>query len=368
MTLANIEIVRAAARKADRSAQIRVLGYGGPVPVSPAVADVGELLIGGVRELRPGSSFFAAIREADFVLDIGAGDSWADIYGLKRFIWQWVSKEATLMLGKPLVLSPQTIGPFNGRVPRWLARRTMQRAGRIFARDRESLVFLERMDAAQNAVETVDVAFRLPFSRPERTAPRERIQFGFNVSGLLYAGGYTQSGQFGSRETYRAMVTGVIEGLLARGDVDVTLVPHVVPNDGSVEDDVAVSRQLIERYPDLRIAPLFASPVDAKSFIAGLDVLAGSRMHATIAAASSGVAVVPLAYSRKFRGVFNSIGYPLVGDCTASPANDLIELTLGAVDKRGELAKAASEGSARAVRQLDVYEDFLAELFARQSR
>jgi hypothetical protein len=77
---------------------------------------------------------------------------------------------------------------------------------------------------------------------------------------------------------------------------------------------------------------------------------------------------VPLAYSRKFRGVFNSIGYPLVGDCTAGPADPLIALTLDAVDRRRELSEAARDGSARAMRKLDVYEDYLANLFVGQRR
>lgn len=365
LALSNLAIVDAAARRAGRVVQFEAIGFGGRLDYRPNRVDVSETLLRSSRALLPFGELWRAIARNDVILDIGYGDSWADLYGAKRFIWQWLSKEAALLTGKPLLLSPQTIGPFAARVSRWLARRTMRRAEHVFARDRESVAFLEAIDAAHNADETVDVAFRLPFSRPERSAPTDRIQFGFNVSGLLHAGGYTQSGQFGSRETYRAMVAGVIEGLLARGDVDVTLVPHVVPNDGSVEDDVAVSQQLAQRYPAVRVSPVFASPMEAKSFISGLDMLAGSRMHATIAAASSGVPVVPLAYSRKFRGVFNSIGYPLVGDCTTSPADALIALTLGAVDRRRELAEAAREGSARAVARLGAYENFLVNLFAR---
>jgi polysaccharide pyruvyl transferase WcaK-like protein len=365
LALSHLAIVDAAARRAGRAIHVDVIGYAGRLDYRPDRPDVSETHLRSSRALLPYGDLWRAVGRADLALDIGAGDSWADIYGAKRFIWQWLSKEAPLLFGKPLVLSPQTIGPFASPAWRLLARRTMRRAERVFARDRESVAFLESMDAARNATETVDVAFRLPYERRGRTGPAERIQFGFNVSGLLHAGGYTQSSQFGSRETYRAMVEGVIEGLLARGDVDVTLVPHVVPDDGSVEDDVAVSRQLAARFPAVRVAPVFASPVEAKSFISGLDMLAGSRMHATIAAASSGVAVVPLAYSRKFRGVFNSIGYPLVGDCTASPASELVALTLGAVDRRAELAAAARSGSARAVDRLGVYEDFLADLFAR---
>jgi polysaccharide pyruvyl transferase WcaK-like protein len=273
-----------------------------------------------------------------------------------------MTKEMALLQGRSLVLSPQTIGPFDKALPRALARISMRRARKIFARDNESCAFVRSVDAGLHAVETVDVAFRLPFTRRPKTG--SRLQFGLNVSGLLYAGGYTQKGQFGSRDAYRALVDGVIERLISRGGIDVVLVPHVVPGDGSVEDDIAVSRTLVERFPGVTLAPTFASPMEAKSFISGLDVLAGSRMHATNAAASSGVAVVPLAYSRKFRGVFQSIDYPIVGDCTTTAPQDLVDLTLSAVERRAELESAASAGSARTAQKLAVYEDFLAELFA----
>ena len=54
---------------------------------------------------------------------------------------------------------------------------------------------------------------------------------------------------------------------------------------------------------------MFEGPIEAKSFIANLDLLVGSRMHSTIAAMSSGVPVLPLSYSRKFEGLFGSIDY-----------------------------------------------------------
>jgi polysaccharide pyruvyl transferase WcaK-like protein len=47
-----------------------------------------------------------------------------------------------------------------------------------------------------------------------------------------------------------------------------------------------------------------------------MDVFVGARMHATIAAFSSGVPTIPIAYSRKFEGLFGSLGYNHVIDIT----------------------------------------------------
>ena len=42
---------------------------------------------------------------------------------------------------------------------------------------------------------------------------------------------------------------------------------------------------------------------------ANMDFFIGSRMHATIGAVSSGVSTIPISYSRKFEGLFETLGY-----------------------------------------------------------
>lgn len=359
LTVSNIAILRAAAARAGRPVQMTIVGYGGRCDYADGGADVGEVLVKGSRSWLPGGAVWRALTGADIVLDIAAGDSWADIYGTKRFFWQWLSKELPILAGRKLVFAPQTIGPFMHPFRRKMAGLTMRRADRVFARDHESFEILGGM-GVQARTETIDVAFRLPFEQAAK--PDGRLRFGFNVSGLLYGGGYTGANQFGSSEAYRQMVDGIITGLMKRGDTDIVLVPHVVPNDGSREDDVAISHHLAGRFPGVTVAPLFNSPSEAKGFISGLTMLAGSRMHATIAAVSSGTAVVPLAYSRKFRGIFNSIDYPIVGDCTSAPAQELIDLTLNAVDRRDELTLRARQSLGIAHRKLEAYESHLEQM------
>ena len=52
-------------------------------------------------------------------------------------------------------------------------------------------------------------------------------------------------------------------------------------------------------------------------------------MHATIAAFSAGVADIPFSYSRKFEGLYDSLGYPYVihgcTDTTVQAINKTIE-------------------------------------------
>ena len=91
------------------------------------------------------------------------------------------------------------------------------------------------------------------------------------------------------------------------------------------EDDYRASATLAEAFPGTVLAPAFQSPSEAKSYIAALDFFMGARMHACIAAFSSGVPVMPMAYSRKFEGLFGTIGYDRTVDCTSETAEAIEE-------------------------------------------
>lgn len=361
LTIAQMSIVGDIVREIGRDVHFDVVGFGGGSHYPPADVACTETLLQGSRNLLPGSPLWNAIKRADLVLDIGAGDSFTDIYGTKRFLWIWVPKVMALLQRKPLVLAPQTIGPFKGSLTARAAAFVMRRSRKVFARDSQSKAVLDKERLGDRAAETVDVAFRLPFHRRTRT-PDGRIRFGFNVSGLLYAGGYTGKNQFGIKGDYKALVDTAIQRLQQRGDIDIVLVPHVISTDQPNEDDAMVSAGIAEKFPGVTVAPRFGSPSEAKSFISGLDILAGSRMHATIAACSAGVAVVPLAYSRKFSGVFRAVEYPLVGDCTTQTEGELIELILGAVDRIDELRTAAIRANEIAQAKLEVYSDLLGDV------
>src|SRR5699024_6257866 len=61
-------------------------------------------------------------RGFDLVWDTRAGDSFADIYGLERLITMSMVHECARAAGAPIVMAPQTIGPFITRRGRLLAR------------------------------------------------------------------------------------------------------------------------------------------------------------------------------------------------------------------------------------------------------
>jgi polysaccharide pyruvyl transferase WcaK-like protein len=107
------------------------------------------------------------------------------------------------------------------------------------------------------------------------------------------------------------------------------------------------------------VAPRFASPSAAKSYISGMDFFCGSRMHACIAAVSSGVPTVPISYSRKFTGLFESLGYPLVADCKAESEEQILEKIRSGFQRRETLMALVQSAVATADRKLLAYEALL---------
>lgn len=263
--------------------------------------------------------------KADFILDIGQGDSFADIYGEHRFrIIDRIHMMAR-KYKKPYCILPQTIGPFKDKMIAHQAHESIANASSCMARDRQSYDYVIKNVAEQkNIAEYIDVAFYMPYEKIEQESGFTHI--GLNISSLLWNGGYTQNNQFGLKCDYKKLVKDIIDYFLSLKHTKVHLIPHVVGAERTIENDYAVSYDLWRSYNNrnLILAPLALSPIDIKDYIAGMDFFMGARMHATIGAFSSGVPVVPMAYSRKFNGLFvDTLQYDAMVDMKTD-ADDII--------------------------------------------
>lgn len=305
------------------------------------------------------------ISKVDMVIDIGAGDSFADIYGAGRLRRLFAMKFIAHVLWRPVVVAPQTIGPFTKSVSRLLAAVTLQLSQLVASRDRLST------DAAQdlgrrNVIEASDVALLLPYELPGQREPGP-TRVGINVSGLLMEGGYTKNNMFGLKLDYPALMRTIISDFRSRPEgCEIHLVPHVITGRGDVEDDLEACRRLTEAFPGIVMAPSFTSPSEAKAYIARLDFFIGARMHACIAALSSGVPVVPMAYSRKFAGLFGSIGYDRTVDCTSSDAGQVRIAIQKAYEERASLKAEADAALTEGLLRLSRYEAALRTLMQRR--
>jgi len=269
--------------------------------------------------------YFKILYDTDLVADITGGDSFSDIYGFRRFFLGFLCKWLVIFLGKKLVLLPQTYGPFKRNITRAMAKSILKRANTIYSRDRDSLEYVKSLLGSNTENWKVhfapDVAFVLDSRKPTDfdASPLSKILenttvVGFNISGLLFNGGYTQDNMFGLKTDYRTLIPAVVRMLLEDKDVVVLLVPHVFPPaDYEVESDPNACLKVYEQLNQIYLDRIFLvegqyDQGEMKYIIGLCDFFIGSRMHSCIAALSQGIPAIGLAYSKKFEGVFRSVG------------------------------------------------------------
>lgn len=364
LTISQIAILREAARRAGRAVRFTLIDWHNPRPPYVGGDDIAITRISARDLLKPGG-FWRHIRGADLVVDIGGGDSFADIYGRKRLLLMFLMKFQSHLARRPFVLAPQTMGPFRRPVSRLLARASLRRCRMVCTRDHPSSEHLREIGYRGEIIEACDVALRLPHEPPPARRADARPRVGINVSGLLMNGGYDGNNMFGLTVDYPALIRRIVRGFLDHPDApDVFLVPHVISEVHPVEDDFRASEALAAEFAGVKVAPRFASPIEAKSFIAGLDFFTGARMHSCIAAFSAGVPVVPMAYSRKFAGLFGSLGYGRTVDCTCQNEEEILARILDAFENRAALRSEMEPALAEGLARLTRYEEGMTRLIA----
>lgn len=363
LTIANMAIARKIAEEQGLLPRFTIIGVAdkGQAYISSDEARLYE--VNSRRLLSPGQ-LLSVIGAQDCMLDIGAGDSFAEIYGFKRFLFLWLSKMMATGQGVPLILSPQTIGPFTRQPYRAMARWAMQRADCVVARDHQSFEVLTKIAPRARAVQSVDVAFALPFKDRSDERDGGKMRVGVNVSGLLLGEAESGRNRFGLDADYAVVMRGFVRAMLARGNVEVHLISHATSTHDSRDDDGQAVDRFAAEFPGAVRVPDFAGPCEAKSYISSLDYLVAGRMHACIAAFSSGTPVVPVAYSRKFSGLFGMLGYdfllPVRGMDTAKALVFLVE----GLERREEMRAQMIRGMDKTEALLDAYRDELRVQFA----
>lgn len=291
------------------------------------------------------------LHEFDLVVDTGAGDSFTDGYGWKRLLlMQHVARQVQRQR-IPMIMSPQTIGPFDTARGKAAARRTMDYATAVIARDSVSANAAFELTGHEVPLAT-DVVFALDQSTP--TQGRDVI---FNASGLLW-----ENDRFGARDQYRALLVSLIDRLLD-AKVSISVMAHVLDNP-TIDNDCRAIEGLREIYGTRLEYLVPDSLTDAREMLAGSKLLIGSRMHACLNAISQGVPALPLAYSRKFGPLFADLGwrynFPI-----ADAASDVETIVTTALELRRDGHRDAQLAAQRGRARLRVAETAVAEALTR---
>lgn len=320
-----------------------------------------------------GNTAAKALLHADAILDVSGGDSFCDMYSPKAFRANIFLKRMALSHNLPLILLPQTYGPFTHPKRKRIAEEIVKRAALAWARDARSFdvlcSLLGKDFDPERHLRGVDLAFGLPQRRPElsngladclQTDPRP---IGINVSGLIYNDPIGAMSHYGLKANYRQIIQRLLSRLLHETDRRIILVPHVLCPAGNVESDPAACVDAFDTVSDtqrarITIVPSHYDPCEMKWIIAQTEWFCATRMHAGIAALSSGIPAAAVAYSIKTLGVFDTCR---LGNCVSDPrsltTDEVVEQLLNSWRERGQASSILQDALpvvfAAAARQMD---------------
>lgn len=247
------------------------------------------------------------MKSYDLVLDMRWGDSFSDIYGLRRLVAMNELVRQASFAGVPVVMGPQTIGPFNTAVGRRFGVQALKRADVVMTRDSSSAEYCRLLGRAPD-IESTDVVFAIPKVESEK-----KVDVAVNVSGLLW-----QPNPHIDHTKYRSVVVEMCAALQDKGISPVAF-SHVLDSADPDNDEPAVS-EFLGAF-DTSIPRFTPENLDSvREFVASARVVVGSRMHACLNSISVGTPAVPLAYSRKFEPLLRDIGWNMTVEL-ASGAN-----------------------------------------------
>lgn len=241
------------------------------------------------------------LASVDAVLAVG-GDNYSLDYRIPSPIMA-VDRFA-MDMGKPVILWGGSVGPFD-RVPALVAPMTrhLSRMHHVAARESVSYDYLTDKLGLRNVIRMADPAFVLAPEPVDTDAfwPTGNGVLGLNVSELIER--YRRPGQ-----DLRTEVGEFIRHVVTAHGMGVLLVPHVNPlTDNGVGGDSAYMSPLLAQVADLgdavKMMPRHFNAAQTKYVISKLRFFIGARTHATIAALSSVVPTISIAYSVKARGI-----------------------------------------------------------------
>ena len=195
------------------------------------------------------------------ILDVSGGDSFTDLYGPRRFRAMVLTKRLALDNGLPLILLPQTLGPFRDPANRAEAVSILAAARAVWLRDAASYHFLQEVLGARFDPDRhrlgLDMAVALPSRVPTGLSPKLKLWLsaargfplaGLNVSGLLTQDAVGAQATFGLADRHDHQIEAAARAILDHApNMRLLLVSHVHRDIGDRESDLAAALALKAR-------------------------------------------------------------------------------------------------------------------------
>lgn len=258
------------------------------------------------RILLPWSNFSSTLKNIYLSVADYGGDGFSDIYGQRLFLNRFLQFSVIKTARIPLIILPQTIGPFNKKKNYDFAVKVLRYADRVYVRDDMFINELKKLGIKYERTPDLS-SFMLPEKWNIKVLPNA---IGINVSGLAYSNQFNNlEGQF---DVYPELINCLID-FFREKKLPVYLIPHSYnyTRPSSNNDDLIACKEVYKSYANddgvFLIDKDLTSP-QVKYVISRMSFFIGTRMHANFAAIYTGVPLFGLAYSYKFQGAFDANG------------------------------------------------------------
>lgn len=246
-----------------------------------------------------------AFSGVDAVLSVG-GDNYSLDYNLPSL---YMGIDAAAMeSGTPVILWGASVGPFD-KEPDFLPviKQHLEKMRLITARESVTVEYLRNMGLT-NILPVTDPAFTLVPEEVDVASfwPEDQGKgvLGFNVSSLIQRYRPKDEPKGKMVEELAAFIRHAVD----EAGLSVLLIPHVIPLDGSTKDnDAFYMKSILELTGSMdnrvRMMDDRLNAAQIKHVISKCRFFMGARTHSTIAALSSSVPTISIAYSIKAKGI-----------------------------------------------------------------
>lgn len=226
-------------------------------------------------------------------------------------------------LGKPVVMFPNSIGPFRTRIGRFLSRLALNRCDYILVREPVSFKIADSLKVRSPKILTSDIA--LLFSADHEPPVEDFSKPALGVCPGVYSNTLSEAGIRGYVQAHARALDKAIEEY----GFHVVFLPHYVT--GFRHDDLEISKLIVSQMRNADQARIVnvKTAGQFKALINNVDMLVSSKMHPAVMAASAYVPTVYVAYDHKQVGFFSSLG---VDDGIVSISEVSYERLLGRID------------------------------------
>lgn len=248
---------------------------------------------------------FAALRKADLLIS-GGGSLLQNVTSRRSLYYYLLVIWLAELVGTPVMLYAQGIGPINGSFARWAMGYIGNRVKMITVRDRGSLKELKALGITKPPIK--------PTADPVHAIHQVDKMMGKNI--LLQHGAKVGTmplvcisvREWGGMQHYKQVVAQAADAVVEELGAQVVFLPMQYPEDVRTAEIVAgmTKHQMV-------VLPEEYNTNELLSIVGNMDLLLGIRLHALIFAGVMGVPMLGLSYDPKVDRFLESVGEEAVG-------------------------------------------------------